>query len=119
MLAWNGEGENLPMVAEFVIDTNVWVMIDKDISKLDQNEVECVSASKAWLKAFVEGEDKLAVDEQYRILKQIRENIPKSGSARSWLNKLESQPRDQRLREVVVEFDKDDYAVVPENVGCA
>lgn len=103
------------MVRSFVIDTNVWCLIDRDISTIQSiEELDCYQANREWLREFIHSDDKLGVDISYQILSEYRKNITRGGLAQQWLNRLETQPRDKRLIEVFIEFDNHGYAILPE-----
>lgn len=100
-------------MADFVVDTNVWVMVDKPIGEISLKEVECMAACKKWLTDFANRhEDRLVLDNCYKILRKYRNNIREDGLARRLLNKLEEQPRD-RLIELDIVFNDEGLAVVP------
>jgi predicted nucleic acid-binding protein len=103
------------MVIE-VVDTNVWVMIDK-IPPASEAERQCVLACVKWGKAFNEGTDdhKIAVDMAHKILNEYRANIKKGGLAEQYLNKVLSQPI-TRLAFVEIVFDAHGHAVVLDNL---
>lgn len=105
------------MVADYVVDSNVWAWVDKPISQLSKVELQCLQACLEWLKEFVPSADKLVVDLTYKILQEYRNQIKKGGLAEQWLNKVETQPRNRKLVELQIEFDDDGYAVVPESLA--
>jgi hypothetical protein len=101
-------------VTKYVIDTNVWVFVDKDISEVDTvEELNCIDACKKWLNTFSQSEDVLAIDNQFQILREYRNNIKTGGLAQQLLNKLETKPRD-RILGCEVTFDDGGYAILPE-----
>ena len=103
-------------MTDVVVDTNVWVMVDKSVGDVNTiEELDCIEACKNWLSMFIESKDRLVVDQPYIILKEYRQNIKKGGLAEQRLNELETQPRN-RLNEVQIELDKDGYAILPENL---
>ncbi len=105
-------------MTEYVVDTNVWVKVDFDVSKATTiEELDCASACRTWLREFIESTNKLVVDLDYRIIKEYRANILKGGLAHQWLNRLETQPRDLRLIELQIAYDSDGYAVVAPEVA--
>jgi len=106
-------------VTDYVVDTNIWVMIDKPLDKLSLEEITCLKACRKWLKDFVKSEQKLVVDLSYKIIGEYRVNIPKGGLARQWLNQLETQPREVRLIEVEIELDDKGVAVLPKTLVIA
>jgi hypothetical protein len=103
-------------VADYVIDTNVWVMVDKviDVSKASKEEVACIEACRDWLRRFEASDDRLIVDDfaSRKILNEYRRSIGQRGRARDLLNRLERLPR-ERILDVDIAFDADGYAVVP------
>ena len=102
-------------MTDVVIDTNVWAMIDKTIADVNTaEELDCIKACQEWIKAFISGDDRLAVDTMYKILGEYRQNIKKGGLAEQYLNRLESQPRD-RIKDKEIEFDVDGYAILPDD----
>lgn len=95
-------------MADYVIDTNVWVTCDKTIQDIQTlAELDCIESCKNWLRTFIGSEDRLILDCYYLILKEYRRNISPQGLARQWLNKLETVPRD-RLVELSVELENKD-----------
>jgi len=106
-------------VAEFVIDTNVWIMIDRSIAEVESTEeLDCIDASRQWLRNFITSSDHLALDNQYLILREYRKNIPQGRLAEQYLNQLEAQPRD-RLIEVPIQLDENGHAILPTNITFA
>jgi len=107
-------------MSDFVVDSNVWVQVDKSPGDCKtEKELSCLKVSRDWLRVFVDGDDKLAVDSTYRILLEYREQIRRyapNGLARQWLNRLETKPRDRKLVEVDIEFDADGYAIIPDGL---
>jgi hypothetical protein len=100
-------------VADYVVDTNVWAMVDKDIASLTADEIACFGQCKNWLRAFVAGDDKLVVDTQFLVFSEYRNNIGQNGLARVWLNQLETKPRNRKLVELEIELNEEGFAVVP------
>jgi hypothetical protein len=104
-------------VAEFVVDTNVWIMVDRPIASVQTAaELDCIQACRQWLSEFMSSDDKLVLDISHQMLQEYRTNIAPNGRARQWLNQLEKQPRDLRLVEVKIEFDENGYAKIPPEV---
>jgi hypothetical protein len=101
------------MVIE-VVDTNVWVNIDK-IPPASEAEHQCVLACAKWGKSFNTSSDdhKIAVDITWKILTEYRANIKKGGLAEQYLNKVLSQPI-TRIQFVEVPFDAQGYAILPD-----
>jgi len=98
----------------WVIDTNVWLMADKDIDAINViDELNCSHACQNWLSGFRDGDELLVVDSQYQIFKEYRRKIKKGGLAEQILNQLETQPRDLRLIEVQIVYDSEGYAILP------
>jgi hypothetical protein len=104
-------------VTEYVVDTNVWVTVDLDVSTATLEELDCAAACRKWLREFINGADKLVVDLDYKIIKEYRDNLAKGGLSHQWLNRLETQPRDLRLVELKIAYDADGYALVPPEVA--
>lgn len=89
-------------------------MIDKPVAHLQTlAEIDCLDLCRRWLKAFVDSDDRLVVDLTYKILGEYRDNITNNGLARTWLNQLETQPRDRKLVELLIAFDLDGFAELP------
>lgn len=104
-------------MAEFVVDTNVWINADKvrDVGTMTLVELDCLEKCYNWLQEFIKGTDLLAVDSyaSYEILKEYRRKIRFRSSADEILRQLERKPQD-RLIQVFIEFDEDGYAILPE-----
>lgn len=103
-------------MADYVIDTNVWVEVDKviGIGNVESvTEIDCIKRCRDWLRAFARSEDRLVLDLTWQILKEYRKRIAPGGLARRLLDQLETQPR-LRLVEVQVEWDENKHAKVPE-----
>ncbi len=100
---------------DFVIDTNVWVMVDKikDVGKLSLTEIDCIDACQKWLRHFSTSHARLVVDGYLtrKILTEYRRNI-KGRQAQDLLNQLERLPR-ERLVEIDIAFDADGFAILP------
>lgn len=100
-------------MADYVVDTNVWVMIDKPVGDVKTiAELDCIKTCRKWLEDFLSSEDKLVLDAHYKILGEYRRNIKQGTRAYQLLAILETAPR-ERLIELIIEFDKDGYAVLP------
>lgn len=97
------------MVIE-VVDTNVWVNIDK-IPPDSETERECILACLQWGSTFRQSDEdyKLAVDDAWKILSEYRRNIKSGGLAERYLNDLLSQPI-TRLTFVTIQFDEHGHA---------
>ena len=104
-------------MAEYVVDTNVWVMVDFDVSTATLEELDCATGCRRWLREFINGTDKLVVDLDYKIIREYRDNIAKGGLANQWLNRLETQPRDLRLIELQIQYDEYGFGIVPPEVA--
>lgn len=105
-------------MTDFVIDTNVWCLVDFDVSTATTiEELDCASNCRNWLREFIASTNVLVVDLDYRIIKEYRDNIAKGGLAHQWLNQLETQPRELRLIELQIEYDDDGYGIVPPEVA--
>jgi len=100
-------------VADYVVDTNVWVMIDKPISEVKTvAELDCIKTCRKWLEDFLASDDKLILDAQYKILREYRKNVKQGSRAYQLLAILETAPR-ERLIELFIEFDEAGHAVLP------
>jgi hypothetical protein len=104
-------------VADYVIDTNVWVMVDEPIAEIDSTaKIDCIQACRGWLRDFMSGQDHLVLDDLYLILGEYRRQIGQRRLAQAWLNQLQRAPRD-RLVEVHIEVDDDGFAKVPPHLA--
>ena len=102
-------------MADIVVDTNVWVMVDKPIGEVNtEEEKDCIIACADWLQQFIESEDRLVVDSfaTYKVISEYRRNVKKGGVAESLLNQLTGRLF-YRLVERQIEFDEDGYAILP------
>ncbi len=107
-------------MADFVVDTNVWVTVDKPIAELKTlQEIDCLALCQTWLRAFVESDDRLVLDLTFKILREYRANITPNGLARAWLNQLETQPRGRKLIELLIAFDSNGHAQLPSHCEIA
>lgn len=99
-----------------VFDTNVWALIDK-IPPETGAERLCILACIEWMRAFLEAEDdyQLAVDMQWKILIEYRNQIRQGGLAEQYLNSLMSQPI-KRLKFVSIEYDENGHAILDEDI---
>jgi hypothetical protein len=100
-----------------VVDTNVWVNMDK-LSVETDAERACVQACQEWGAAFSQGTDnhRLAADYTWAIFNEYRRNIKPGGLAEQYLNRLLSQPI-TRLELVEIRFDENHHAILPENIS--
>jgi len=104
-------------MADYVVDTNVWAMVDKPIGEVSLTEVYCIACCKKWLMNFnSQSDDRLILDIGQEILKEYRRNAKEGGIARQLLNVLQAQPRN-RLVELEIEFDDDGFAIVPAEIS--
>lgn len=99
-----------------VVDTNVWVNIDK-LPPDSEAERKCVLACIQWGKAFNHGtnDDQLAVDITWEIMKEYRRNIKPGRLAERYLNTILSQAT-TRLKLVEIRFDQNGDAILPDGV---
>lgn len=100
-------------MTDYVIDTNVWVMVDniEEVNSLE--EIKCVEICERWLRDFMNSDNRLVVDHLYAIFGEYRGQITLSRRlANKWLNALERAPRD-RIVDIAIEFDDDGNAVLP------
>lgn len=103
-------------MANYVVDTNVLVMIDKPIAQLTELELACAEACREWLQTFqMNGEDKLVLDYQNRIHQEYRQNIQPQGIARDWLNRV-FRAFMNHVAMVNVEYDDNAHAILPETI---
>lgn len=109
-------------MADYVIDTNVWITVDKivDIGTMSKTELDCIEACRNWLRNFAASEDKLVVDgvASRKILNEYRKNLRQQGLARNLLNQLERKPR-ERIIDIDISFDVDGHAIVPPELRVA
>jgi hypothetical protein len=105
-------------VSDYVVDTNVWAIIDQDLATFKtKEEVFCQIACRDWLKTLVESDDRLVIDlVKQTIIREYRRNIPKGGVAHQYLNQLETQPREKRLVEVEIQYDENECGVLQFNL---
>lgn len=103
-------------MADYVIDTNVWMQVDKSLSEISTlEELNCVEACLVWLRNFMGSDDRLAVDTAYAIFGEYRKNIKASRQiAYEWLNTLQRAPKTKMI-EVEIEFDEAGDAILPDN----
>lgn len=102
-------------MSEVVVDTNVWVMVDKEVTELNTEEVRnCILACQRWLEKFIDGDDALVVDEfaSYIILSEYRRNVRPGGVAENLLNELTGRLF-HRLIQKAVQLDRNGYAILP------
>lgn len=104
------------MATDYVIDTNVWVMVDKvqDAKTLTSEEIDCITAAIQFLRAVRDSEDRIVVDGYLtrKILTEYRGKIAPRGLARDILNRLERLPR-ERLVEIDIAYDTAGHAILP------
>ncbi|MCY4071047.1 MAG: hypothetical protein OXG60_07090 [Chloroflexi bacterium] len=102
-------------MSDIVVDTNVWVMVDKKVSELEENEDRnCVRSCQVWLERFIIGEDRLVVDSfnTYAIISEYRRNVMPGGIAENLLNELVTVLFD-RLLQLEIQLDENGYAELP------
>ena len=101
-------------MVDYVIDTNVWVTVDKPLAQASSNEeFDCIESCNQWLRRFMNSDDRLVVDRLYVIFKEYRGQItPSRRRANQWLNALERAPRN-KIVDVDIQWDDDGYAVIP------
>ena len=100
-------------MADFVVDTNVWAMVDNKFDKTQKQELVCVENCYLWLKSLVAGHDKLVTDLSFKIIQEYRANIPRGGLAEAWLNQVMTQPIDRKWVFHQITFDGDGFAQLP------
>lgn len=102
---------------DYVIDTNAWVFVDKDIDELDETGIACVEACYHWLRTFVESQSKLVIDASGEgkpgIFWEYRRNVVRGGQAERWLNALK-QDWMARIQDVVIAWDENNHAILPD-----
>ncbi len=104
-------------MTNYVVDTNVWVTMDKPIAEVQTlEEIDCIAACSKWIGDFVTSTDRLVLDDQHKILREYRNNIKQQGRAYQLLSRLETQPREEHLIELPIEFDEDGYAILPDSI---
>jgi hypothetical protein len=100
-------------VSEVVIDTNVWCMPEAQHDRL--SHLECAETCHQWLKDLSDGNCRVAVDDQWVIMSEYRNNIPKRGFADLVLSRLQQTGR---IVGTSIEFDADGRtAVLPPTLG--
>ena len=102
-------------MSEVVVDTNVWVFADRITSinaEIPASEADCIEACYHWLQDFVRSDDRLVVDQAYRIINEYRNNIRKDGISEQLLNQLESIPL-ERLAYIDIKYDRNGHAILP------
>lgn len=97
-------------MADYVVDTNVWVWVDK----VEEDE-QCTQQSLAWIEAFIYSQERIVVDEQWLILNEYRKNILKGGLAEGYLKILYANLVSRAVM-VPLELDADGYALVPSSL---
>jgi hypothetical protein len=76
-------------VAEFVVDTNVWVMPDREVDTLDTVALlNCAETCRSWLHTLCTGEHEAVVDDVYAILGEYRPKLRRGGFSEKLLNTL-------------------------------
>lgn len=102
------------MSNRFVIDTNVWVLLDKNPSEIKTlEELDCIEVVGKWFSELFAQGFYLVVDSYYKIFKEYRKNIKKGGLAEQYLNRLETQPRDYLIEVEGIAWDENGDAVLP------
>jgi len=101
-------------MAIWVIDTNVWVMLDA-VTRIDQLDRDCAVNCVYWMKSIMESDDQIAVDVMMKILTKYRANIKNGGLAQQYLNQLLTQPI-TRLKFREIKYDSDGYAIIPDGL---
>ena len=102
-------------MSEVVVDTNVWVMVDKVVAEAETDEEKrCINSCEQWLEDFVNGDDYLVLDnyDTWQIMTEYRNNVRGGGVAESILNSLSSSIF-HRLVLKEIDFDGDSIAIVP------
>ena len=102
-------------MSELVVDTNVWVMVDKVVEDTEtEEEKQCINSCQQWLELFVSGDDLLVLDDfaTWQIMTEYRNNVRSGGVAESILNRLSSTIF-HRLVLKPIDFDSDRIAIVP------
>ena len=106
-------------MSDIVVDTNVWVMVDKLIGEVDtEQEKDCIGACADWLRQFIQGEDRLVVDSTYKVLSEYRRNVKKGGIAENLLNQLTNRLF-HRLVQKPIKFDVNGHAILPADIAFA
>lgn len=101
-------------MADYVIDTNVWIQVDRSLVEVQSKaEIDCIDACRQWLRNFMSSEDRLIADESFEIFREYRRYVKASSpQAYEWLNALQRAPR-SKLVEVVIAFDENKAAIIP------
>ena len=105
-------------MSDIVVDANVWVMVDKIVTELDESEdQDCVRSCQLWLERFIFGDDRLVVDSfnTYAIISEYRRNVKRGGVAENLLNHLVNVLFD-RLVQIVIRFDENGFAELPQQL---
>ena len=101
-------------MSEVVVDTNVWVM--PEARDTEPSRVECAEVCRQWLSELRTSNRSLVVDEQWAIMREYRDNIPKSGFADRLLRELQKQAG--RIIWVAIQFESDGQtAILPSALG--
>ncbi len=102
-------------MSEVVVDTNVWVMADEVVAEAETDEEKlCIKSCEQWLQDFVNGDDRLVLDDYvtWQIMTEYRNNVRGGGIAESILNRLSSIIF-HRLVLKEIDLDPDMIAIVP------
>ena len=102
-------------MSEVVVDTNVWVIADEQPAEVkSQKEKECIMVCNDWLEQFVQGDDRLVIDDYdtFQIMTEYRNNIRSGGLAENILNSLSSSLFSRLVRRRI-ELDTNKIALVP------
>jgi hypothetical protein len=76
-------------VAERVVDTNVWVMPDREVTTLNTVALlDCAETCRSWLHTLRTGEHEAVVDDVYAIMGEYRRNLRRGGFSEKLLNDL-------------------------------
>src|SRR5260370_7210767 len=85
-------------MSDYVVDTNVWVMVDKSIADAKTTaELDCIEECLDWLKKFAEGRDRLVVDDNHEILSEYYKNMRPDRDGLDRLNRFNDQPYDRMV----------------------
>lgn len=99
-----------------VVDTNVWATAGKTIAEVDTiEEADCIEHCADWIVEFLDGNFKLIVDSNGKVIDEYNYYILPGRFPESELNRLYSELWG-RLEFVDIEFDEAGYAVLPEIV---
>ncbi len=99
-----------------VVDTNVWATAGKTIAEVDTiDEADCIERCADWIVEFLDGNYKLIVDSNGKVIDEYNYYILPGRFPESELNRLYSELWG-RLEYVDIEFDEAGHAVLPETV---